>query len=175
MKICVWRFQCFKTQDCFLQFPKYKFAWRLLRTTSWYQCRGTSSVQPRFPRWLMTVASAATAWSLISHHQVLSALITHGPPSSILIEIWLYAVATCWPLVWPFCLSAVHKLSHPPTSRDFACLASQQGLGSHVVVVVVVVVVAVSFSFASRKWGNDWGRSQGTKKHKRQAVLLKIK
>lgn len=70
-----------------------------------------------------------------------------GPPSPILIEIWLYGVTTCWPSVWPFCLSAVHKFSCLQHS-EFAFLASQQGPGSHVVVTVV------SFSLSTKTFGN---------------------
>lgn len=54
----------------------------------------------------------------------------------------------------------------PPTSCDFACLASQQGLGSR----VVVDDAAAGYSFANRKCRNYCGRSEGTKHHERQAA-----
>lgn len=41
-----------------------------------------------------------------------------GPPSPILIEIWLYATATRWPPTRPSCLSTAQKpvlLRHPAT------------------------------------------------------------
>lgn len=117
---------------------------------------------------LLVGSSVICCWCPITDITSLSPVGSYhtGPPSPILMEIWLYVVATCWPLGVAFLLICRPQAHAPPTCCDFAGLASQQGLGSHVV--VVVVVVAVSFSFASRRAGKYWGRSQGMKNHGQQ-------